>query len=517
MSPDLIRPDSMFFDQVRRGGEELALEDGTRSRTWSELGDRVLRLAHFIRDECGVAAEGHVATLLGNRAEAIELTIASIVAGTWITPINWHLAPDEIDYTLGDSGARVLFVDDIHEGTARALAEAHPRCRIVPVGTALDRALEGVSDAPFDADGPAGGNMIYTSGTTGRPKGVKRTRPGSLGATLEHQVASGRNIGLDGSGRHLVTGPLYHAAPLMFAVYDMAAGAPVVVMPRWDERRCLDLLREREIAHTHLVPTMFVRLLRLPESERTAFSAPRLDLVLHGAAPVSVGVKRRMIEWWGPVLVEYWGGTEGGVNTLVGSQEWLEHPGTVGRALPAFEVFAVDSEGRRLPAGEEGDLYCRHRTQPTVFEYHGAPEKTAAAYLEPGVFTLGDVGSVDEDGWVRLTDRRSHMIISGGVNIYPREIEQVLAEHPAVADVAVFGIPDDEWGESVKAAVELLPGKSGSGELEREILAWGRERLAAYKVPRSIDFEAELPRQPSGKIYTRRLREPYWAAREKRI
>lgn len=507
----------MIFDHARRDPGGLALSDGTRARTWAELGDRVVRLAHLIRDELGVAPDEHVATLIGNRVEGIELIVASIVAGSWITPINWHLAPDEVDYTVGDSGARVLFVDDAHEVTARRVAALHPGCRVVSVGDELDRALESVSDAPFDLEGPAGGNMIYTSGTTGRPKGVKRTRPSSLGATFAHQEAYGHNVGLDGCGPHLVTGPLYHAAPLMFAVYDMANGAPVHVLPRWDEREALRVLREREIAHTHLVPTMFVRLLRLPEEERAAFVAPRLDLCMHGAAPVSVAVKRRMIDWWGPILVEYWGGTEGGVNTLVGSTEWLAHPGTVGRALPAFEIFAVDDTGTRLPPGRVGDLYCRHKTQDVVFEYHHDPEKTAGAYLEPGVFTLGDVGSVDADGWVFLADRKSNMIISGGVNIYPVEIEQVLAEHTAVADVAVFGVPDDEWGESVKAVIELVPGNEPSGPLADDILAFGRERLARYKVPRSVDFVDELPRHPSGKIYTRRLREPYWAGRAKKI
>lgn len=507
----------MLFEHARRTPNGWALDDGTRRRTWAEVGDRVVRLAHLLRDELGVGPEHHVATLMANRVEGIELIVASIVAGSWITPINWHLAPDEIDYIVGDSGAKVLFVDDVHADAAGAIADRHPGCRLVRVGPRLDRELASVSDEPFDVEGPAGGNMIYTSGTTGRPKGVKRTRPGALGATLAHHDVLGRNIGLDGSGPHLVTGPMYHAAPLMFAVYDMACGAPVLLMPRWDERAALRILREREVAHTHLVPTMFVRLLRLPEEERRAFEAPALDLVLHGAAPISVAVKQRMIEWWGPILVEYWGGTEGGVNTLVDAATWLEHPGTVGRALPSFEVFAVDESRRRLPAGEVGDLYCRHKTQDVVFEYHGDPEKTARAYLEPGVFTLGDVGSVDADGWVFLADRKTNMIISGGVNIYPLEIEQVLAEHPAVSDVAVFGIPDDEWGESVKAAAELVPGHVPGDELARSILAFGRERLAAYKVPRSVDFVAELPRHPSGKIYTRRLRDPYWAGRERKI
>jgi long-chain acyl-CoA synthetase len=327
----------------------------------------------------------------------------------------------------------------------------------------------------------------------------------------------GRNIGLDGSGPHLVTGPMYHAAPLMFAIYDNANGAPIVILPRFDEAEALDVIEGREIAHTHLVPTMFVRLLRLPEARRAAFRAPKLELVLHGAAPISVAVKRRMIEWWGERFVEYWGATEGGVNTLVDSADWLAHRGSVGRALPAFEVFAVDASGRRLPAGETGDLYCRHRTVAWPFEYHGDPEKTAAAYREPHVFTIGDIGRVEADGYVYLADRKSSMIISGGVNIYPVEVEQVVHEHPAVADVAVFGIPDDEWGESVKAAVELVPGFAESPELEAEILAFARERLAGYKLPRSIDFEAELPRHPTGKLYTRRLRDRYWQGRDEKI
>jgi len=316
----------------------------------------------------------------------------------------------------------------------------------------------------------------------------------------------------------------------------MLNGAPMIVMPRWDEKRALELLREREVHHTHLVPTMFVRLLRqvglagparsetepsevdrTATAERAAFSAPSLHLVLHGAAPIAPAVKRRMIEWWGPVLVEYWGGTESGVVTLVDSREWLAHPGTVGRALPHWEAFAVGDDGRRLPPGETGALYSRHRDVPEPFVYHRDAEKTARAYLEPGVLTLGDVGWVDADGFVYLCDRASNLIISGGVNIYPAEIEQVLAEHPAVADVGVFGIPDDEWGETVKAAVQLAPGFAATPALEAEILAFGRAHLAGYKVPRSIDFERELPRHPTGKLLVRQLRERYWAGRERRI
>ena len=496
----------------------IAVDDLTRQRTWSELANRSQRVARFIRDEVGLRPDDHVAILMENRVEIVELILGSILAGVWITPINWHLRPEEIRYVMADSTSRLLFSSDQYSVTAHQVAQSGAsKAEVILAGEDLDAALDRSSDEPPDWDGPAGGNMIYTSGTTGRPKGVKRTRPASVGAALENMVRLGRQVGFQGSDPHLITGPMYHAAPLMFAVYGNAGGAPITIMSSWDERQALALLADREIEHTHLVPTMFTRLLRLPESERAAFSAPSLRTVLHGAAPVAVDVKRRMIDWWGPVLVEYWGATEGGVNTLVGSDDWLSHPGTVGRALPAFEIFAQDAEGKRLADGEVGDLYCRHRHQEQVFEYHGDPEKTARAHPKPGVFTIGDVGFVDGEGWIHLIDRKSNTIISGGVNIYPLEIEQVLQEHPAVVDAGVFGIPDEEWGESVKAAVELKEGFEPSAALEGELLSFVRERVARYKVPRSIDFEPKLPRTASGKLYIRNLREPYWEGRARRI
>ncbi|HKJ25082.1 MAG TPA: AMP-binding protein [Myxococcota bacterium] len=501
-----------IFDRARQDPHGLAVDDGRRSRSWAELAERATRVARFLREDAELAPDDHAAILMGNRSEYVEIVLGAILAGVWLTPINWHLARDETAYIVADSGAKLVFTDEAFEPVAR---EAGARA-VLPVGEPLEAALASASDAPMPLDGPPGSTMIYTSGTTGRPKGVKRTRKPTVGEALEAQSQLGRSYGLDGSGPHLVTGPMYHAAPLLFAIYDQASGAPIVILPRWDEREALRWIVEREIAHTHMVPTMFVRLLRLPEEERAAFHAPKLSLVMHGAAPVSVPVKRRMIEWLGPILLEYWGATEGGVNTLATSEEWMAHPGTVGRVLPAFEVFARDDDGNRLPDGQTGALYCRHRQMARVFAYHGAPEKTAEAHPEPHLFTIGDVGWVD-DGWVHLADRKSHMIISGGVNVYPAEVEQVLQEHPAVADVAVFGIPDDEWGESVKAAVELVPGHEPGPELERAILDFGREHLARYKVPRSIDFEARLPRHESGKLYVRKLRDPYWQGRERRI
>jgi long-chain acyl-CoA synthetase len=496
--------------------QEISLDDGTRRRSRAELADRVARQARLLREGLGLAPGAHAALLIGNRAEAVEGVLAAIHAGVWMTPVNWHLTAEEVAYVVRDSGARVLFTDPEHEATARAAAGEG--VAVIVAGPELEAALAASRDEPMPLSGPAGGNMIYTSGTTGRPKGVKRRVPATLGAALDAQQAYAHSIACDGSGPHLVTGPLYHAAPLMYAIYDNACGAPIHVLPRWDEREALRWIAEREVHHTHLVPTMFVRLLkRLSDEERAAFRAPALHTVLHGAAPIAPDVKQRMLEWWGPILYEYWGGTEGGVTTFVASHEWLAHPGTVGRALPHFEVFAVDDSGQRLPPGAEGPLYARHRTTADLFAYHGDPAKTAEAFLDPYTHTLGDVGSVDAEGWVRLADRKSHMIISGGVNIYPAEIEAVLQAHPAVGDVAVFGIPDDEWGEQVKAAVELAPGHSPSPALAAELIAFARAKLAAYKAPRSIDFEEALPRTPAGKLYVRRLRDRYWQGRERRI
>jgi long-chain acyl-CoA synthetase len=494
------------LDVARRDPDGLAVDDGLRTRSWSELVDRSFRLANLIRDDFGVRPGGHLAHIMTNRVECIELALAASFADVWLTPVNWHLTADEVSYVLADSGAPLVFADAGHrelagDGTARA----------IEVGDELDALIGSVRDEPPDLDSVAGGIMHYTSGTTGYPKGVKRARQETLGKSLETNHATGTALGLNGEGPHLVTGPLYHAAPLGFALIDLHNGAPLILMERFDEEDTLDLIEQRDVAHTHLVPTMCVRLLRVPEERRASFDPSSLRLVLHGAAPISETVKRQMIEWWGQVLVEYWGASEGGVVTLIRAHEWLEHPGSVGRATSTHEVFAADDEGRRLPPGETGTLWCRNKTLDEVFEYHEDAAKTANAFLAPGTYTIGDIGQVDDDGYVWLSDRKSHMIISGGVNVYPAEVERVMQDHPAVADVAVFGIPDEEWGESVKAAVELVDGIQPSPELEKGILAFARDRVAGFKVPRTIDFHEELPRYDSGKILTRRLKDKYWS------
>jgi long-chain acyl-CoA synthetase len=493
--------------------DAIALDDLVRKESWRELDDRVTRMARMLADDLALAPDDHIAALMDNRLEGVELVLAAMLAGVWLTPINHHLAHEEIAYVARDSGAKIIFAD---AGHARMLSGEDGR-EVIEVGDDLNERLAAASDEPIALDGRPGGTMIYTSGTTGHPKGVKRKRPATLRDALETGAAAGRTISMDGSGPHLVTGPLHHAAPLLFAVYDMLCGAPVVVMPRWNEEGALRLIEERAIRHTHLVPTMFVRLLRLPDETRAQFDSSSIATVLHGAAPIAPQVKRKMIDWWGPVLVEYWGATESGVATLVDSRQWLDHPGSVGAATSNFEVFAADDDGNTVAPGVDGTLYIRSkRYGRDHFEYHRAAEKTSASYLDDA-FSIGDIGRVEADGYVYLADRKSNTIISGGVNIYPTEIENVLQQNAQVGDVAVFGIPDDEWGEQVKAVVEPIAGVVGSAELAEELRAFAREHLAAYKVPRSIDFETELPRHPTGKLFTRLLRDRYWKDQDRKI
>lgn len=491
-----------LFDHVA-DPSAVALHDGTRRLSFAELESRLPRLVAVLRD-LGLEAGDHAALYLHNEVAFAELVLAAFAAGVWLTPINWHLAEEEIAYVLEDSGAKLLFVG---EGTRQRIPAGN-RARVVDVAE-LEESIGAMPGGELDAAAVPGATMIYTSGTSGRPKGVKRRKAPTLEAALASYRAGGKAFGLDGTGPHLLSGPMYHAAPLLFAIYDLLNGAPLHLMPRWDEREALRAIATHRIRHAHFVPTMFVRMLRLPEDERRAADVSSLSLVLHGAAPIALDVKRAMIDWWGPVLSEYWGATEGGIYTLVSSAEWLERPGTVGRAVPTFEVFAIDETGARLPPNEIGTLCCRHLQFPDAFEYHLDPEKTAKSFPLPGVFTVGDLGHVDEAGYVYLSDRRSNLILSGGVNIYPAEVERVLSAHPAVADVAVFGLPDPEWGETVMAVVELVPEHAPSAELEAELVAFARRSLAGFKVPRRIVFEERLPRTTAGKLYVRALRERY--------
>lgn len=499
----------MLITHFQQKSGELALDDLSRQRTWAQYRDNVLTAVENLT-AMGINRGDHVSLLMHNRVEYIELLTACFFAGVWVTPINWHLGNEEIIYIIEDSGSKLLLTEQRFSDFASSLS--------VPVLNIdeQDNARPAQSSlASLDIEAEPGAVMMYTSGTTGTPKGVKRARPETIRQLLAMQAMSGLSIGFDGKGPHLITGPLYHAAPMMYGFFDLANGAPLIIMPRFDAEQALQLMAQQSVRHSHWVPTMFNRALAHRHNYPEGF--PELDFVLHGAAPITDSLKRQMIDWWGPKLDEYWGGTESGIVTLARAGEWLERPGTVGKPIGPYTVYAVDEADQRLASGEQGMLCIEHLQLERPFYYHQALAKTESCFIGPGQFTIGDIGKVDEAGYVYLLDRDSNIIISGGVNIYPAEIEQLLASHSAVADVAVFGIPHDDWGEEVKAVVELKADCSQSSALREELLNRCRKTLAAYKVPKTLDFTDKLPRYESGKLYIRRLKEPYWQGRERMI
>ena len=351
--------------------------------------------------------------------------------------------------------------------------------------------------------------MLYSSGTTGRPKGVRKLLPGtafgdpkSAPAVIAGGIA---RYGTEGVV-YLCPAPLYHSAPLVWSMSLQRFGATVVVMEHFEPKLCLELIERYRVTHAQFVPTMFTRLLRLPEAERAGHDLSSLKLVIHGAAPCPVSVKQEMLQWWGPIIHEYYSGTEDIGSTHITPQEWLAHPGSVGK--PRGECHIVGDDGQELPPGQAGLVYF---AGGRAFSYHNDPDQTASITNSQGWRTLGDIGYLDSDGYLYLTDRKAHMIISGGVNIYPQEAENILIAHPAVADVAVIGVPDPEMGESVKAVVQPVNPVAAGPELKAELLAYCREHLATYKCPRTVDFTDQLPREPNGKLYKRLLRERYWA------
>jgi len=493
-----------FKEQLAKKPDALAITCLNDSRSWRELDRDIAKLAQFLREEAGLLPGDHIALLIGNRIEFVEAVLAGMLSGLWVTPINTHLTKNECDYIRRDCGAKIIFFDDEHAhlldpnstGTTiniHRLAEAFGNKQI---------ALR------YNADDPAGGNMLYTSGTTGRPKGVQRAKPDTVTEMVDRLRNLGSTFGLTGRGPHLVTGPLYHAAPSLLAMYDMINGAPMIIMPKWSCETFFDCVEKFHVITTHLVPTMFVRLLEYKKSNPKIFDLSSLQYVLHGAAPIAPSVKQAMLDWFGPILTEYWGATESGIVTLTDSEAWLSHPGTVGKPIDNFEIFIGDAEGNAT--GEnEGLLLCRHRHLSQVFSYHQDPDKTRAAHPKPFVFSLGDIGRIDEDGYVYLSDRESNMIISGGVNIYPREVELALMEHEDIVDAAVFGIPNHEWGEEIKAVVQLRDGVAVATDSVEKYRSFVRSRIASFKVPRSIEFINELPRNPTGKVLIRQLKEKF--------
>jgi long-chain acyl-CoA synthetase len=502
---------------------------GQRQRTHAEVADRAGRIAGGLHG-LGVRPGGSVCVLMRNDIAFIEAAYAAMRLGAYGVPVNWHFKPEEINYVLGDSGTSVLIghADLLHplrgavlKGVTVLSAPTPPEIlssyKIDPDHLATpDFAtdLESWLDLQKPYDGPAlpqPQNMIYTSGTTGHPKGVRRNAP-----TAE-QIASAERMrgmiyGLKPGARALLPGPLYHSAPNSFGLRAGRLGGALVLMPRFDPEEFLRLIEAEQIDTIFMVPTMFIRLMKLPEQVRRKYDMSSLRHIIHAAAPCPADVKRAMIEWWGPVIYEFYGSTESGAVTFANSEDALKKPGTVGKTSPGAELRFIGDDGRLLPQGEIGEIYSRISGSPD-FTYHNKPEKRAEIERD-GFITSGDVGYIDQDGYVFICDRKCDMVISGGVNIYPAEIEAALHAVPGVHDCAVFGIPDDEFGEALMAVVEPQAGVTLDVAAIRAQL---KTSLADYKVPKHVEIHASLPREDSGKIFKRRLRDPYWERAGRRI
>ncbi len=487
--------------------------------TYGQLDERSNRLARLLRAH-GLVEGDHLAILMDNDPRYLEVAWAAQRSGLYYTALNHHLLAAEVQYILDDCGATVLVA-----GAGQRAAVAGLDLSGVPVRLSVGGDLEGFERyedrvGAFEpvalADESEGREMLYSSGTTGRPKGVRKALGGTaMGdpAAAPVQIAAFMSRSGAGPGAvYLSPAPLYHSAPLVYSMSMLRLGATVVVMEHFDPAECLALIERHRVTHAQFVPTMFVRLLKLAPAERQAHDLSSLRYVVHAAAPCPVAVKRQMLEWWGPIIHEYYSGTEDIGATWITPEEWLAHPGSVGR--PMSPAHIVGPDGDEVAPGEEGAIYFEGGRS---FEYHNDPDKTASITDPHGWRTLGDVGRLDADGYLYLTDRASHMIIAGGVNIYPQEAENVLASHPAVADVAVLGVPDPEMGEAVKAVVELVDPSLGGPGLEADLIAYCRAALAAYKCPRSVDVVDELPRDPSGKLYKRLLKDRYWSGHESRV
>ncbi len=482
------------------------------SVTFGQLEWRANQVAQVLRQN-GVARGGHVALLLKNQRQFLEACFGADRAGVYYTSISTRLMADEIAYIVRDCGARVLVVASGLDDLLKVLTPLLPadlRCFIVgssvPGFKSWDAAVGNSPEAPI-ADPAQGQDMLYSSGTTGRPKGVKwplPPTPAGARTMLVNLLAPLFGYGRD--CRYLSPAPLYHAAPLRHCMTVIKLGGSVWVMQAFDAERSLHWIEHHRITHSQWVPTMFVRMLKLPEERRSHYDLSSMVLAVHAAAPCPVAVKRRMLDWWGPIVFEYCAGTENNGFCTITPQEWLQHPGSVGRASQGV-LHICDEAGQELPAGETGLVYF---SDGPAFKYHNDPVRTALTRNAQGWSTLGDIGRLDKQGYLTLVDRRAFMIISGGVNIYPQEAESVLIGHPRVADVAVIGVPSEDLGEAVKAVVQLLDPNEAGPALEAELLAYCRRHLAAFKCPRSVDFDPALPRHPTGKLYKQLVRQRYW-------
>jgi acyl-CoA synthetase (AMP-forming)/AMP-acid ligase II len=495
--------------------------------TYAELESRSRKIALALRSR-GLAEGDSVATLIGNSKSFFDVYWATQRIGLYLTPLSYHATPHELAYILGDCDARVLIAAAEFGELARAAAELAGRDLAVRLSIGgdiagfqpLDSSLSTIRENASLVPQHAGSVMIYSSGTTGQPKGIRRALPGAAvddPRFVDAVTLVMRTFGFRSDDVYLCPAPLYHSGPLRSCTAMQMLGATVVVMHKFDAEKALQIIDEHGVTVAQFVPTHFKRMLELPAAVRSRWRHDSLRTVVHAAAPCPPDVKHAMIDWWGPILLEYYAGTEGG-GVLIDSHEWLRKPGSVGRPWQGLSVAVFNEDGDiEATPRREGRIYFRnHPGALANFAYHKDPEKTAAAY-RGNWFTLGDIGYLDEDGYLYLTDRQSNLIISGGVNIYPQEAENVLAGHPKVADVAVVGVPDDDMGEAVKAVIVPADGVAGDGNLADELLAYVRSRLASYKCPRTVDFVDSLPRTPSGKLQKRLVRERYWQGRVSRL
>ncbi|MCY3622739.1 MAG: AMP-binding protein [Gammaproteobacteria bacterium] len=500
-----------------------AVETGTGAvRTFGELNDRSNRLAQFFWDR-GLRRGDHVSIFMENHLVYFDVVWAALRSGLYLTTVNRYLTTEEAGYIVDNSESSVLVASLGVADVAGEVSAYAPNCETYLM---VDGTVDGFDDfedaiaaypaEPLDEE-PAGGFMLYSSGTTGRPKGILRPLP-ETSITEPGETVGLLNMvwGVDQDAVYLSPAPLYHAAPLGFCQIVQTLGGTAVVMPRFDPVHALQAIEDHKVTHSQWVPTMFTRMLKLPEADRSGFDLTSHKVAIHAAAPISQEVKRQMLDWWGPILYEYYAGTELNGFTHCTPDEWLAHPGTVGRPLMGV-IHICDEDGTELPAGEPGIIYFELPEMP--FEYLKDPEKTLEAQHphHANWSKLGDVGYVDEEGFLYLTDRATFMIISGGVNIYPQEIEDALIVHPKVMDVAVIGVPNPEMGEEVKAVVQPVEGVAADAGLETELIAYAREHIAHYKCPKSVDFRDELPRLPTGKLYKRLLKDEYWGKTGSRI
>ncbi len=504
---------------AQRAPQHLAIASQRGNRTYGELNAHANQLVRVLRAG-GIRAGDSIAVMCSNRPEFAEIYSAALRAGLRLTPINWHLQADEVAYIVDNCEARAFVAEarvaEVAAGAALQAPKAELRLAIGgPISGFRSYEVALSEHSPENIEDPSpGATMLYTSGTTGRPKGVRRPRP-SPGSAGDRQIMEREHPLRHGSSVVLCTGPLYHAAPLAFDLnLPLLAGVSIVLMDHWDAEETLRLIERHQVSHSHMVSTMFQRLLALPDETRSSFDLSSLRRVNHGAAPTPVHVKRAILDWWGPVLYEYYAGTEGG-GTRIGPKEWLEKPGSVGRVTPGRELEILNDLGEALPPGEVGSVYFSTPSEG-AFEYFGDDDKTRGAFRGDR-FTLGDHGYLDHDGYLFLTGRTSELIISGGVNIYPAEVDAILLMHPAVADVGTVGVPNEEFGEEVKAVVQLAEGVAASDALAVELREFCRDRLAHYKCPKSVDFVSELPRSEAGKVMRRRVRDPYWEGYDRQM